>query len=121
MQYNTALGFVLCGASLILLILLRERGSSVAGALAFIVGGLTLVEYGLQVDLGIDELFMRHDITVATSHPGRMAPNTAICFALIGLGVALNPSRWTASRRSLLKVILGALTLGLSVVASPST
>jgi signal transduction histidine kinase/CheY-like chemotaxis protein len=117
MQYNTALGFILCGTSLVLLVLERQRGSSIAGVLAFLVGGLTLVEYSGQVDLGIDELFMKHDITVATSHPGRMAPNTAICFALIGLGAALNPSSWSVSRRSLLKVILGSLALGLSVVA----
>ena len=52
MQYNTALGFVLCGASLVLLILRRERGSTIAGVLAFLVGGLTLVEYSGHVDLG---------------------------------------------------------------------
>jgi signal transduction histidine kinase/DNA-binding response OmpR family regulator len=117
MQYNTALGFILCGASLVLLVLQREREAAVAGALAFLVGSLTLVEYIGHVDLGIDELFMKHDITVQTSQPGRMAPNTAICFALVGLGAALDPRSWSASRRSLLKVVLGSLAFGLSVVA----
>jgi signal transduction histidine kinase/CheY-like chemotaxis protein len=60
---------------------------------------------------------MKHDITVKTSHPGRMAPNTAICFALIGLGAAFSPGSWSRSRRSLLRVILGSLAFGLSVVA----
>jgi signal transduction histidine kinase/CheY-like chemotaxis protein len=117
MQYNTALGFVFCGVALLLLALQREQGAAVSGWAAFVTGALTLVQYIGQVDLGIDELFMKHDITVATSHPGRMAPNTAVCFVLIGLGTALNPRSWSAARISQLKVVLGSLALGLSVVA----
>jgi len=117
MQYNTALGFILCGAGLMLLVVGRPGAAAVAGYLAAIVGGLTLVEYIGHVDLGIDELFMKHDITVATSHPGRMAPNTAICFTLVGLGIAVRPRSWSPSTRSLVTVILGSLAFGLSMVA----
>jgi hypothetical protein len=117
MQYNTALGFVLCGGGLILLGLGRRRAATVTGYLAVAVGSLTLVEYIFQVNLGIDELFMEHDITVATSNPGRMAPNTAICFTLMGLGIALHPKSWSQSTRSLVKVILGSLAFGLAIVA----
>jgi len=117
MQYNTALGFVFCGAGLLALALDRARAAAVLGGLATLVGALTLVEYAGQVNLGIDEFFMKHDITVETSHPGRMAPNTAACFTLVGLALAFSPGSWTPRSRSLLRVVLASLAFGLSTVA----
>jgi len=117
MQYNTALGFVLCGAGLVLLATRKVGGARVAGALAATVGLLTLVEYIGHVDLGIDELFMKHDITTATSHPGRMAPNTAICFAFMGLALGVRPRGWSPARLSLFEVVFASLTFGFSAVA----
>ncbi len=117
MQYNTALGFVLSGAALLLLIVEHRRAAVVVGALAALIGALTLVEYVAQIDLHIDEFFMKHDITTATSHPGRMAPNTAMCFLLVGLAVAWSPQCWTSRSRSLLRVVLVSLAFGLSTVA----
>ena len=111
MQYNTALGFVLCGVGLVAMG--REKIAVGAGLLAALIGCLTLCEYGFGVDLGIDELFMRHTITVKTSHPGRMAPNTAMCFALVGSATA-----WLAmstDRRG--AGLLGTFALALGVVA----
>jgi len=117
MQYNTALGFLLCGSALLLLVARREGGATLVGSIAALVGGSTLVEYALSVDLGIDELFMVHDITIKTSTPGRMAPNTAICFVLVGLGAALDPRGRSALRRSVRTVVLASLAFGLAVVA----
>ncbi len=117
MQYNTALGFVCCGVSLILLVIGRSRGSAVFGAITVAIGALTLFEYIAGVNLGIDELFMEHSITVGTSTPGRMAPNTAVCFTLFGLSALIRPRRWKPIHCSLLAVIFGSLTFGLGVVA----
>ncbi len=117
MQYNTALGFVACGVSLVLLTIGRRPGAAFVGCLALLIGGLTLLEYLANVNLGIDELFMKHEVTVKTSQPGRMAPNTAVCFTLIGLSAALELLRWPPSRNSLIKVILGSAAFGLSAVA----
>ncbi|MBW2281506.1 MAG: protein kinase [Deltaproteobacteria bacterium] len=117
MQYNTALGFVLCGASLVLLALGRSGAAAVSGGVALAIGSLTLVQYAAGVDLGIDELAMKHDITVATSQPGRMAPNTAICFAFMGLAFAIGPLGLSPARRSLARVVLTSLVFGLSLVA----
>ena len=83
-----------------------------------LLGALTLMEYIGHANLGIDELFMKHDITVKTSHPGRMAPNTAICFTLIGLAAVLNRRKWSPFCRSLVRVILGSLVFALSVVSN---
>ena len=88
MQYNTALGFLLCGLSLVLELLRKPRWALGAGSLAGVIGVLTLIQYTGGIDLGLDELFMKHTITVKTSHPGRMAPNTALCFTLAGLSLA---------------------------------
>ena len=116
MQYNTALGFVVCGVSLMLLCLGFRRSVVVAGCLSLVIGGLTLVEYLGGVNLHIDELFMKHDVTVGASTPGRMAPNTAICFALIGLGTLARPSP-RPGQPALLRVIVFSMAFGLSVVA----
>ena len=117
MQYNTALGFTLAGTSLLLLFWGRERSALVVAGLVALIGGLTLVEYVGHVDLGIDQLLMEPDIVAKTSSPGRMAPNTALCFLLIGLGTMLSLARWAIAHRWLAEVVLASLTLGLGVVA----
>ncbi|MEI6226770.1 MAG: PAS domain S-box protein, partial [Deltaproteobacteria bacterium] len=104
MKANTALGFVLAGLSLSL----RERGrasrittGALAGATA-LLGFLTLVEYALGVNLGIDQFLFREAAgTVGTLSPGRMAPTTAVSFLLVGL------SRWLAIWPSTVAVAQG--------------
>ncbi len=93
MQYNTALGLLVCGASLIALRLGAARAAGIGGAVAAALGALTLVEYACDANLGIDEAFLRVYITTATSSPGRMAPTTALCFLLTGLGLAASSAR----------------------------
>jgi C4-dicarboxylate-specific signal transduction histidine kinase len=116
MQYNTALGFLLCGAGLLCLLFGRPHPGISCAAAATAIGFLTLIEYILGVDLGIDQLFMEHYITVETSNPGRMGPNTALCFTLTGaalLAWALAPRRL----RSPLSGLLGSVTGALGLVA----
>jgi len=117
MQYNTALGFVLCGFGLLFALFGKSRLAVVAGALAATVGGLTLIEYVFGVNLGIDQLFHEHEITVKTSHPGRMAPNTALCFTLVGLAVIARSLIQRPKLRSLVTVLLSSLALAFGVVA----
>ena len=84
----------------------RLRGARAAGALVALLAGLTLLEYVVGWDLGIDELLFR-DAPGAplTSHPGRMAPNSAAGFLLLGLALAAldweprpnaRPAQWLA-------------------------
>lgn len=117
MQYNTALGFIFCGAGLLLRIFGKNLPAIIAGAVCALIGILTLFEYIAGISLGIDELFMEHSITVATSNPGRMAPNTAMCFTLVGLALLLRPAAHVISKRILINVILISLAFGLSAVA----
>lgn len=79
MQFNTALCFAIIGFSFIF------KRFNIAGFLLVAFGGITLLEYIFNISLGLDEMFMDHYILTETSHPGRMAPNTALAFLLCGL------------------------------------
>ncbi len=114
MQYNTALAFLLCGISLILLLNNKKTLGIVFGLPVGIIGLLTLTEYFFDVNIGLDELFMEHSITVATSHPGRMAPNTALSFLLFYIGSILSTRN---QKRVQLSGVLGSLVFGLGLVA----
>ncbi len=114
MQYNTALCFLLCGAGMLSLVFRRVRVGTICGGIAGAIGALTLIEYISGLSLGIDQLLMEHYILVEVSHPGRMAPNTALCFSLTGIAL-LTAARFR--KRFLLLSGLGALVLVLASMA----
>ena len=117
MQFNTALGFLLCGIGLFSQLSGLKRLAAVCGATVGAVGFLTILQYISGADLGIDQLFMKHYITVKTSHPGRMAPNTATCFVLSGLAMVIMNQLGKSRHRNLMVVLLGSLVIALSLVA----
>ncbi len=93
MKPNTALAFILAGVSLRTVAAGRTtrfqsylgRGGAVAVVL---IGSLTLSEYLWGWDLGIDQaLFAEPLAATGTSHPGRMAPATALNFLLLGIAL----------------------------------
>jgi hypothetical protein len=117
MQFNSAIGFVLAGLGLISLFYSRFL-PAVFGLLLVLLGALTLFEYAFAVNLGFDELFFKHTITVETSHAGRMGPNAALNFIFLGLGIFLASGKfngkWAAyfiSIFSLLVLFISALSL----------
>ena len=96
MKPNTALAFVLVGLALLL-----HRPPSALNAqpstfsllsrlcavLAGLIGLLSLAEYTFTWNPGFDHwLFSEPAGTVGTSHAGRMAPDTALCFTLFAIG-----------------------------------
>ncbi|HEV8663901.1 MAG TPA: GAF domain-containing protein, partial [Candidatus Methylomirabilis sp.] len=90
-----ALAFALAGASLGVLgkqqrgARLRRLAEASAGIVA-LIGGLTLIEYLLGWDLGIDQtLFREPPEAIGTGAPGRMAPTTALNFLLHGAALLL--------------------------------
>jgi CHASE1-domain containing sensor protein/two-component sensor histidine kinase len=84
MQYNTALGFFLGGLGLIALTFKNALPALFLGLGCLLLGGITLIQYIFGINLGLDEFFIKAYVTVKTTHPGRMAPNTALCFSLMG-------------------------------------
>jgi PAS domain S-box-containing protein len=85
MKANTALAFVLAGLALALLIADRRRVGRVLGATVALIGLLTVAEHVFGWELGIDTLLVDDPgTTVAMVAPGRMGPNTSLCFTLAG-------------------------------------
>ena len=117
MQYNTALCFLLCGVALFGVALEKTRLAIACGTLAGIVGLLTLAEYISGFSLGIDQFLMEHYIVVETSQPGRMAPNTALCFLLTSAALFLWGRGRLFRRIFLLLVGLGGLIFVLGLMA----
>lgn len=115
MQYNTALGFALCGLALFSKVFNFRKAAFTFSSLVGIMGFLTLVEYLFNTSLGIDELFMQHTILVGTSHPGRMAPNTALCFLLGAASIIIPPDNLVRIRN---KTFLSSLVISLSLAAA---
>ncbi|WP_168204228.1 sensor histidine kinase [Aliikangiella coralliicola] len=117
MQYNTALGFILCGIG-ILTVLSHHFFISKAVSLAIIfIALLTLIQYIFRVDFGIDQLFMEHYIDLLTSQPGRMAPNTALCFVLTGLAIFIASHQWQGKYKLGTLELIGFFILSLSILA----
>lgn len=85
MQFNTALGFAFSGLGVISIQFGLLRLSQLLGLIVLVLGALTLTQYWVDVDYGIDNLFVDPVYLTKTSHPGRMAPSTAICFSILGL------------------------------------
>jgi PAS domain S-box-containing protein len=92
MAPNTALAFTLSGASLLAIRSTRRnvlpRLAQILAALVCVIAAATMVEVLWQYDLGIDQaLFQDVHGRVLTTHPGRMAPITAVNFLLAGLAL----------------------------------
>ncbi len=87
MQFNTALSFVLLGAGIFTAHRVPSPFVYFCGFAPAVIGALTLLEYGAEFDLLIDELFMDHFLPAQSIFPGRMSPPTALCFILMGLAL----------------------------------
>lgn len=83
MKANTALGFMLVGALVWLVGTDRQAPARVVGVVLTVLGLATVVEYAVDVSLGIDELLATDPGT--TGVPGRMGLNSAIAFTGVGI------------------------------------
>jgi diguanylate cyclase (GGDEF)-like protein len=119
---NTAIGMILLGTSLWLLLpdpprRARRYVGLILAALAASIGTVTVIEYIFGVNLGIDQLFFREDVgTLTTYAPGRMSPITAITFMALGLALLLldwepRPGRRPAQMLSLWGALVAVMSL----------
>jgi hypothetical protein len=100
MKPNTAVAFILTGIALLASsangtqpATHLSRLSRFCALFAGLIGLLSLCEYAFGWNPGFDQwLFPEPAGTVGTSHPGRMAPDTALCFVLFAAG-------WEFARR----------------------
>ena len=106
MKANTALCFILGGFSLF--IQQRRRAELTArkhqksakflissgSFLIILISLLTLAQYRFNLDLGIDQLLFKESYALTSRGiPGRMAPNTAAAFLLLGTALLLLSER----------------------------
>lgn len=78
--------------------------------LVVLVGLLTLAEYILGVNLGIDQLLLTDNATTDSAiHPGRMAPATALCAVATGVSLFLLGLKPRISQAFALVTLLTAL------------
>lgn len=88
MQFNAALALFLAGAALFSAARPPLRRLSLACALlCLLVSGATGLQYLTGADFGLDRLFGQDFSRVRAAYPGRMAPNTTLCFVLLSAGL----------------------------------
>ena len=120
---NTAVGFIAIALALYALGGRARGGSRVAGrAAAVLVAALalgTLSQDLLAWNLGIDQaLVAESQPAAATPDPGRMAPNTALCFVLLAVALVGLDARDRRGRAMATGLALAASSLGyLSLLA----
>ena len=116
MVANTAVGFVLDGLALIMLASGRRKFALPGAACSLIAGVLTLLEYGLSIDIGFDQMLAVDRIT-QTAHPGRLAPNTALCFVLCGLALWCAARPRPSGRSATIIGVLGAVVMAIGAAS----
>lgn len=94
---NTAVGLAVLGAGLWCTSLKRSPSllmlERLAGGVGILLGGLTILEYIAQIDIGIDLLLPFERLQSLNMHfPGRMAFATAVCLLLCGIALVLRKS-----------------------------
>jgi len=91
MQYNTALCFLVLGASAWALVARRGHPllPAVGGVLVAVMGALVVFEYATGISLGIDTAFFYPWERTLSADPGRMALTSALSFASSGLALAV--------------------------------
>jgi diguanylate cyclase (GGDEF)-like protein/PAS domain S-box-containing protein len=118
MVFNTGLCFLIAG---LIMLTIRKTGRPVAmgrslfGGFLVLLCSTTLLEIWLDRDLGIDLGLLHAWHDYGNTKPGRMAPNTAIGFILIGMAIMLSNrvrSRWQAL--TLIGLTFSILTVGLT-------
>jgi diguanylate cyclase (GGDEF)-like protein/PAS domain S-box-containing protein len=112
----TGPALALTGSALAGLALGERRLPVVAAGYDLIVGLLGVVGYldGLGPD--IDQLLASDYLAASGSAPGRMSPNAALCYTVIGSGI-LGSSPWRERRRPLWLALPGIAATVLALVA----
>ncbi|WP_165390719.1 sensor domain-containing diguanylate cyclase [Pseudoduganella lutea] len=115
MVFNTGLGFALTGMAL--LVGERRRGQvrAMIGWSMLLLYSMTLAEHIVDASLGIDMAWVHQWYNYGNTRPGRMAPNSALGFMLIGaVNSALGRVDSRVTARLIVVLTLCVLTIGLT-------
>ncbi len=114
MKFNAALAFAVTGAALLLAARGLRRLPALMAAAVFAYGAVALGQHLLGLDTGLDTALNTPFVDIGTSLPGRIAPNTALCFVLAGLALVLRALRQGNDRT---QIALGLATLIIAAAA----
>jgi len=117
MQLNAALCFLLSGLAIGSACYDKYKPALALGIITFVTAYLTLTQYLLGVNLGIDEIFLEHYIFTDTSHPGRMSPLTSVVFCLAGTSIILVSLTTRPKSCTFICGLFGAIVLALGAMA----
>lgn len=115
MKFNTAALFLISGIALVTIASRTESRFSkkflvASGFFIGLIAILTLIEYFSNLQLGIDELFIR-DNGYNLSIPGRMAEPSAFCFVLVSYLILGFANKRITKGRSFALLVLSFLAL----------
>ena len=121
MVFNPALCFTLSGLAIVQMRATGPRAQRLRlciGAALVLLCGLSFLEALFDLDLGVDLARLHTWLDYGNTRPGRMAPNTALGFMLIGATVLL-VDRIRRKRHALAVILLtfGVLAIGLTGLA----
>ncbi len=117
MHRMTALGFLLSGVALVFTAAGRKRAAAALALAPLIIAVLVWFEYALGADFAIDQILGRDYVRVHTSHPGRMAPVTALCFVVSSVALLVTASRRLEKFASAIVGILASILLAVGTVS----
>jgi PAS domain S-box-containing protein len=117
MQYNTALGFMICGAGLLTAALNLRRPTAMLGVLAALIGSATLFQYLFHSDLGIDQFLLETYLVTGVAEPGRMGPNSAFALTLVGFGLLSLAWRPPYRQWHVGPALIGSIVIALGIAA----
>lgn len=127
MKVNAAICFVFTGIALWLAAALSadlQRSiafsfiAQLCSMIVGLVGILTMSEYAFDWNLGIDQLLFQEPVgTAGTTHPGRMAPDAALCFSMLAVSLWLSCGSFRKRWNICVSVSLGMLVLTIALMS----
>lgn len=114
MKFNTALCFLALGVGMLLQSYRRPLATTWLARFTLAIAALTVSEYAFEIDLGLDDFFLKPFLVEPNVPPGRMSPVTALLFFCSALALALCSSRNAArlgSAVGALASIIGGVAL----------
>lgn len=122
-KVNTAICFILCG--ILMILLHKDKKKPITGYLVsvfafiiFLIGLLTVLEYALNYNFGIDELFFKDaPDALDTLYPGRQTPFNALFFFMFGFSFLPNIRQIKRPNISQLLLLLVAIIAFVTFVA----
>jgi PAS domain S-box-containing protein len=116
MAFNTAVAFLISGCGLLAIGSRLSRLALPAGIVVAALGLATLAEYGWPGSFGLNLAPHSDILPLVSDMPVRMAPNTALCFLLVGFALVLAGLPWNFRLRWAGGAVAGSLVLAFAAV-----